>query len=56
MMTPVRKLSRRSFLGRVGAGAVGAGSFLALTGCVSYPYGYGYSDANPYDPTGRDDG
>ena len=49
-MKPIRKISRRSFLGRVGGGVVGAGSFLALTGCVSYPYGY--SDADPYDPAG----
>src|SRR3954454_6733305 len=47
-MTPSRKISRRSFLGRVGGGSLMAGSFLALTGCV----GYGYSDSDPFDPAG----
>src|SRR4051812_15403657 len=47
-MKPSRKISRRSFLGRVGGGTVMAGSFLSLTGCV----GYGYSDADPYAPAG----
>lgn len=47
-MKPTRKLSRRSFLGRVGGGALGAGSFLALTGCVTT----GYTDSDPYDPIG----
>ena len=47
-MTPSRKISRRSFLGRVGGGSLMAGSFLALTGCT----GYGYSDSDPYDPAG----
>src|SRR5436309_666335 len=47
-MKPSRKISRRSFLGRVGGGSLMAGSFLALTGCV----GYGYSDSDPYDPAG----
>src|SRR3982751_253940 len=51
-MKPSRKISRRSFLGRVGGGTVMAGSFLALTGCV----GYGYSDADPYDPAGAGHG
>ena len=46
-MKPSRKISRRSFLRRVGGGALGAGSFLGLTGCVS-----GYSDSDPYDPVG----
>ena len=39
-MKPSRKISRRSFLARVGAGSAMAGSFLALTGCVGYGYGY----------------
>ena len=39
-MTPSRKISRRSFLGRVGGGTLMSGSFLALTGCVGYGYGY----------------
>ena len=47
-MKPTRKLSRRSFLRRVGGGALGAGSFLALTGCATT----GYSDSDPYDPVG----
>jgi hypothetical protein len=46
-MKPTRKISRRSFLRRVGGGAVGAGSFLTLTGCVTGP-----SDSDPYDPAG----
>ena len=47
-MKPTRKLSRRSFLRRVGGSALGAGSFLALTGCATT----GYSDHDPYDPVG----
>lgn len=47
-MKPTRKLSRRSFLRRVGGGAVGAGSFLALTGCATT----GYTDSDPFDPIG----
>ena len=47
-MKPTRKISRRSFLHRVGGGAIGAGSFLALTGCATT----GYSDSDPYDPPG----
>jgi hypothetical protein len=47
-MKPIHKISRRSFLGRVAGGAVGAGSFLALTGCTTL----GYSDSDPYDPIG----
>ena len=47
-MKPTRKLSRRSFLGRVCGGAVGAGSFLALTGCATT----GYTDSDPFDPIG----
>lgn len=45
-MRSSRKLSRRSFLHRVGGGAIGGGSLLMLTGCV------GISDADPYDPIG----
>jgi hypothetical protein len=42
-MTPNRKLSRRSFLTRIGGvAAVGA----SLSGCV------GFSDSDPYDPIG----
>ena len=47
-MKATRKLSRRSFLRQVGGGAVGAGSFLTLTGCVTG----GYSDSDPFDPAG----
>ena len=42
-MTPIRKLSRRSFLARIGGGIALGGS---LSGCV------GFSDADPYDPIG----
>ena len=41
-MKPMRKISRRSFLARVGAG-----SFLTLTGCITP-----YTDADPWDPVG----
>ena len=47
-MKPTRKISRRSFLRTVGGGAIGGGSFLALTGCTTM----GYSDSDPYDPAG----
>ena len=40
-MTPIRKLSRRSFLTRIGGvAALGA----SVSGCV------GFSDSDPYDP------
>lgn len=44
-MKPIRGLSRRSFLARIGGGIALGGS---LTGCV----GFGYSDSDPYDPIG----
>ena len=43
-----RKISRRSFLGRIGGGAAAAGALLTLTGCATL----GYSDSDPYDPIG----
>jgi hypothetical protein len=48
IMNPIRKISRRSFLGRIGAGTVGAGALMTLTGCATF----GYSDSDPYDPIG----
>ena len=47
-MNVTRKLSRRSFLGRIGGGAAAAGALLTLTGCATL----GYSDSDPYDPVG----
>lgn len=47
-MDPIRKISRRSFLGRIGAGTVGAGALVTLTGCATF----GYTDSDPYDPIG----
>jgi len=44
-MKPIRGLSRRSFLARIGGGIALGGS---LSGCV----GFGYSDSDPYDPVG----
>lgn len=51
-MKPIRGISRRSFLVRVSGGALGAGSFLALTGCATT----GYTDSDPYDPVGGGQG
>jgi hypothetical protein len=48
MMKVKRKISRRSFLGRIGGGAAAAGALLTLTGCATL----GYSDSDPYDPIG----
>ena len=47
-MNVTRKLSRRSFLGRIGGGAAAAGALLTLSGCATY----GYSDRDAYDPIG----
>jgi hypothetical protein len=47
-MNVTRKLSRRSFLGRIGGGAAAAGAVLALSGCATL----GYSDRDAYDPVG----
>ncbi|MFN2259653.1 MAG: hypothetical protein ABR601_07430 [Parasphingopyxis sp.] len=46
-MKITRRISRRSFLARVSGGAIGAGSFLTLTGCATAS-----TDADPYDPVG----
>jgi hypothetical protein len=47
-MNVTRKLSRRSFLGRIGGGAAATGALLTLTGCTTF----GYSDRDAYDPIG----
>jgi len=47
-MNVTRKLSRRSFLGRIGGGAAAAGALLTLSGCATY----GHSDRDAYDPIG----
>ena len=47
-MNVTRKISRRSFLGRIGGGAAAAGALLVLTGCATL----GYSDSDPYEPLG----
>jgi hypothetical protein len=46
-MKIVRKISRRSFLGRIGGGAAAAGALLTLSGCATLG-----SDSDPYDPIG----
>src|SRR5436305_12738887 len=51
-MNVTRKLSRRSFLGRIGGGAAAAGALLTLTGCTTF----GYSDRDAYDPIGGGSG
>jgi len=47
-MNVTRKLSRRSFLGRIGGGAAAAGALLTLSGCATY----GDSDRDAYEPIG----
>jgi hypothetical protein len=47
-MNVTRKISRRSFLGRIGGGAAAAGAVLTLSGCATL----GYSDRDAYDPVG----
>ena len=53
-MKPTRKLSRRSFLGRVAGGAIAGGAALTIMGGEAQAQGCSDSDSGPNgDPSGR---